>query len=451
METLNYCKTFQLEQEVYDVVAVGGGSAGICAAIAAARHGMKTLLIENTGWLGGIGTTAAMVEFGPIFRGGIKVVGGIPCELMQRMRDSGAAEVSGEEEGLYFAPESFAHTAMQMCEEAGVELLLHARFIDSIRDGNRIKGILVDTKERTMLISAKLFLDCSGDGDVFFKTGLPYELGRKQDGGVQPMTLVFFVNNVNYQMFLDHVAEQAGGDRDAYFVKLVKQAKADGKFTIPITRPGSTGPVPRHGRAYDLTCCEVFINGTNIIGSCGVNAKELTQAELVTRRQIYVMYDFLKEYVPGFENCYISHVPTEIGVRETRRLKGAYVLTQEDLLTKKKFDDRIAVGFNTIDIHQVAGEDFDLTHFRCGEYYTVPYRCLIPNDIENLIVAGRCVSATHEALGAIRVMVNTMPIAQAAGTAAAQAVRTGCSVQELDIAQLQNTLRLDGAVLEINN
>ena len=228
METLNYCKTFQPEQEAYDVVAVGGGSAGICAAIAAARHGMKTLLIENTGWLGGIGTTAAMVEFGPIFRGGIKVVGGIPCELMQRMRDNGAAEVSGEEEGLYFAPESFAHTAMQMCEEAGVELLLHARFIDSIRDGNRIKGILVDTKERTMLISAKLFLDCSGDGDVFFKTGLSYELGRKQDGGVQPMTLVFFVNNVNYQMFLDHVAEQASGDRDAYFVKLVKQAKAEG-------------------------------------------------------------------------------------------------------------------------------------------------------------------------------------------------------------------------------
>lgn len=450
MDVLHYEKTFTAESEAYDVVVVGGGSAGICASIAAARNGMKTLLIENTGWLGGIGTTAGMVEFGPIVRGGIRVLGGIPHELMQRMKDSGGAVLRNETEDMCFAPETFAHTAMAMCEEAGVQLLLHARFIDSIVRDRRICGILVDTKEKTMLITAKVFLDCSGDGDLFFKSGVPYEAGRACDGGFQPMTLVFFVNNVNYREFLSCVEAEAGGDPDAYFVKLVAQAKADGKFTIPITRPGSTGPVPRFGRAHDLSCCEVFINGTNVIGKSGICARELTQAELITRRQIYEMYDFLKAYVPGFSQCYISYVPSEIGVRETRRMRGCYMLTQEDLLEKRRFDDRIAVGFNMIDIHQVAGEDFDLTHMEPGAYYTIPYRCLICEELDNLIVAGRCISATHEALGAVRVMVNTMPIAEAAGTLAALAATDDQCVQSVDVEKLQQMLRKANAVLEID-
>ncbi len=449
MSNFHYSKTFSSEYAHYDVAIVGGGSAGICAAIASARNGMKTLLIENTGWLGGIGTTAAMVEFGPITRGGLRVLGGIPYELMQRMRQTGAAELKYDgTESLYFPPEIFAHTAMGMCEEAGVELLLHARFIDCLTEGGKITGILVDTKEGILLITAKVFMDCSGDGDVFFKAGLPFELGRSGDGGVQPMTLVFFVNNVNYKLFLENVTRETNGDPDPYFVNLVSKAKADGKFTIPITRPGSTGPVPRYGRKYDLSCCEVFINGTNVVGKNGACAKDLTQAEMTTRKQIYVMYEFLKEYVPGFENCYISHVPSEIGVRETRRIKGSYILTREDLLSQRKFEDRIAIGFNMIDIHQVAGEDFDLTRFRNGQYYTIPYRCLTCESLENLIVAGRCLSASHEALGAVRVMVNTMPIAEAAGTAAALTVKSECSVQEINISQLQSMLREAGALLE---
>ena len=449
MNLVKYEKQFAPEKDFYDVVVIGGGSAGICASIAASRNGMKTLLIENTGWLGGIGTTGAMVEFGPIVRGGLRVLGGIPYELMQRMKKFGGAELRNETEDMCFAAETFAHTAMLMCEEAGVELLLHARFIDSVIENRKIKGVIVDTKEKTMMICAKTFIDCSGDGDVFFKAGIPYELGRACDNNMQPMTLVFFVNNVNYKKFQDEVDKESNGDPDPYFVKLVAKAKADGKFTIPITRPGSTGPVPRFGRPYDLSCCEVFVNGTNIVGKCGVNAKDLTQAELTTRKQVYVMYDFLKAYVPGFEECYISHVPTEIGVRETRRLRGCYMLTKEDLLTQRKFEDRIAIGFNMIDIHQVAGEDFDLTHFADGEYYTIPYRSLICDGLENLIVAGRCISATHEALGAVRVMVNTMPIAEAAGTAAAIAVKSDKAFSQIDINLLQTTLRKANAILEI--
>ena len=337
---------------------------------------------------------------------------------------------------------------MKMCRKAGVELLLHARFIDSFTNGKKITGVLVDTKEGTKLIIAKLFIDCTGDGDVFFKAGVPYSFGRKEDGGVQPMTLVFFVNNVNYQMFLDEVLKCTGGEPDPYFVKLVAKAKADGKFHIPITRPGSTGPVPRYGRPYDLTSCEVFINGTNIIGKSGINAKELTESEMVARKQIYEMYEFLKAYVPGFKNCYISYVPNEIGVRETRRIKGLYTLTRDDLLQCRCFEDRIAIGFNMIDIHQVAGEDFDLTHLKDGEYYTVPYRCLVCNEYINLLTAGRCISVSHEALGAVRVMVNTMPIAQAAGTAAALAVKYSSDVQVIDVGELQDILRKAGAILE---
>ena len=445
--TFDYSRRFPVEDACYDVVAVGGGSAGICAAIAAARQGARTLLIENTGWLGGIGATAAMVEFGPIVRGGLRVVGGIPYELMQRMRRFGGAELRDETEDLCFAPESFAHVALAMCEEAGVELLLHTRFIDSVVENGRLSGVLVDNKEGMRLIRSKIWIDCTGDGDVFFRAGLPYKIGREIDGRTQPMTLVFFVNNVNYAHFLDEVARETGGDPDPYFTRLVSKARADRKFHIPIVRPGSTGPVPRCGRPYDLSCCEVFVNGTNVVGKCGVNARDLTEAECVTRRQMMEMYDFLKTYAPGFENCYISHVPCEIGVRETRRLEGVYILTADDLASGRRFDDVISVGFNMIDIHQVAGEDFDLTHFADGHYYSVPYRCLLPKELGNLLVAGRCISVTHEALGAVRVMVNTMPIAEAAGTAAAIAARTGCAVQKVPVGELQDTLRRSGAVL----
>lgn len=443
----DYYKQIVVADKEYDVAVIGGGSAGICAAIAAARLNASVLLIENTGWLGGIGTTAAMVEFGPIVRGGLRVVGGIPYELMQRMKEYGGAELRDETEDLCFAPESFAHTALEMCEEAGVEFLLHTRFIDSILQDGKISAIVVDNKEGLQLIKAKVFMDCTGDGDVFARAGLPFHIGRDIDGKTQPMTLVFFVNNVNYKHFLEVVAKEAEGDLDVYFTRLVSKARADGNFHIPIVRPGSTGPVPRCGRKHDLSNCEVFVNGTNIVGKCGVNAKDLTEAECITRKQVKEMFAFLKKYAPGFENCYISLVPSEIGVRETRRLDGVYVLTAEDLASGRKFEDTIAVGFNMIDIHQVAGEDFDLTHFADGHYYSVPYRCLLPKTIANLLVTGRCISVTHEALGAVRVMVNTMPIAEAAGYAAAMSAQKGCSVQNVPIDALQNTLKERGAVL----
>lgn len=447
MNNYLYKKNCLIAKEIYDVTVVGGGSAGICAAIAAARAGSKTLLIENTGWLGGIGTTAAMVEFGAIKRGGLRVVGGIPYELRERMCKFGGAESYNEFGNICFAPETFAHVAMLMCQESGVEFLLHTRFVDSIIEDNKISGILIDNKEGMSIITSKVFIDCTGDGDVFYKARLPFNMGREIDGGTQPMTLVFFVNNVDYASFLKDVHTKANGDKDAYFVDLVKKAKVDGNFDIPVTRPGSTAVVPRYGRQHDLSCCEVFINGTNVVGKNGVSAKDLTEAEIVTRKQIYQMYDFLKAYVPGFKNCYISHVPSEIGVRETRRLDGAYILSQQDLLLGHRFEDTIAVGFNTIDIHQVSGEDFDLTNFSDGCYYDIPYRCLIPKNLTNLLVAGRCISVTHEALGAIRVMVNTMPIGQAAGTAAAITASDNCAVQDVPVDKLQSELSKCGAII----
>ena len=442
-----YEKQVAIDSQTYDVIVVGGGSAGICAAIASARQGAKTLLVEDTGWLGGIGTTAAMVEFGPIVRGGLRVVGGIPYELMQRMRAFGGAELRDETEDLLFAPETFAHVAMLMCEEAGVELLLHTRMIDTLREGDAITGILLQDKEGMRVVSAKEYIDCTGDGDLFYNTGLPYGVGSDVNGFVQPMTLVFFVNNVNYAKFLEAAGGTTGPYLDKFFTGLVAKAKADGRFHIPVVRPGSTGPVPRYGRPYDLSCCEVFVNGTNIIYKNALKAKDITEAECTTRKQIYEMYEFLRDYTPGFENSYISHVPGCIGVRETRRLKGAYILTDKDLHSGIRFDDTIAVGFNMIDIHQIAGHDFDLTHFADGHYYNVPYRCLISNELKNLLVAGRCVSVTHEALGAIRVMVNTMPIGEAAGTAAALCAKHGCAVADVPMAELQQTLKDGNAVL----
>ena len=443
---LTYEKQVKTEAQRYNVMVVGGGSAGICAAIAAARRGAKTLLVEDSGWLGGIGTTAAMVEFGPIVRGGLRVVGGIPYELMQRMRAFGGAELRDETEDLLFAPDTFAHVAMLLCEEAGVELLLHTRMIDTLREGNTISGVLLQDKEGMRVVCADVYVDCTGDGDLFYSAGLPYGIGSDLNGYTQPMTLVFFVNNVNYAKFLEAAGGSTGPILDRFFTGLVARAKADGRFHIPVVRPGSTGPVPRYGRPHDLSCCEVFVNGTTILHRNGLNARDLTEAECTARKQVYEMYAFLRDYTPGFENSYISHIPGCIGVRETRRLKGAYVLTEQDLRSGTRFDDAVSVGFNMIDIHQIDGHDFDLTHFADGHYYSVPYRSLFSLELSNLLVAGRCISVTHEALGAVRVMVNTMPVGEAAGTAAAIAAKHGCSVADVPVAELQQILR-DGNVV----
>lgn len=446
-ELYEYKHNTPIAEESYDVAVIGGGSAGICAAIAAAREGAKTLLIEDTGWLGGIGSTCAMVEFGPVYRAGLRVVGGVPQELMERMIAFGGAVRLGEEGSTMFAPETFAHVAMEMCLEAGVKLMLHSRFIDCILEGERISGILVDTKGGMFAIRSKVFLDSTGDGDVFFRAGLPFKMGRDADGAMQPMTLVFFVNNVNYAVYEAAVQRETGGKMIPFFEKLVAKAKADGNFHVPISRPGSVGVVPRYGRIHDPESCEVFVNSTNVVGKCGADAKDLTEAEIITRRQVYELYAFLKDYVPGFADCYLSHVPNAIGVRETRRLTGRYVLTAKDMVTGKRFCDTVAVGFNTIDVHQVAGEDFDLTDFAPGEYYSVPYRCLVTNELSNLIVTGRCISVDHEALGAVRVMVNTMPIAEGAGTAAAIAAKLSCDVRDVPVDMLQETLVKNGAVI----
>lgn len=434
----------------FNVIVIGGGSAGICASMAAAGSGASTLLIEKGGYLGGIGTSGAMVEFGPIRKQGKRILGGIPYEIMKEMRKFGGAELRTEEhEDLLFTPESFASVSMEMCLNAGVEMLLHTRFIDCVVSEGKIEYIIVDNKEGTFAYAADIFIDCSGDGDVFFKAGLDYQTGRESDNKTQPMTLVFFVENVDYARFRQEVCRCAGGDNDAYFLEKVRTGKRKGTFKIPIERPGSVGPVPKIGRPYDLSCCEVFINGTNIMNHNGVDAKELTEAEIVCRRQVYDLYGFFKAEIPGFENCYISHVADSIGVRETRKLKGKHILSMDDLMSYKYFDDTIAIGFNMIDIHQVEGEGFDLYHMEDGKFYSIPYNSLISDKISNLITAGRCISATHEAIGAIRVMVNTMPVGEAAGTAAGIAVKHGYRVQEVDIDELRTTLLKNQVILAL--
>lgn len=449
MKTATYQKELPICPKEYDVIVIGGGSAGICASIAAAREGARTLLVENTGWLGGIGTTCAMVALGFIKRGEHRIIGGIPYELEQRMKALGGTlhfAENGEEEALYFSPETFAHAALTMCEEAGVELLFHTRFIDCITGPDeRIRGVVLSHKGGLEIYCAHTYIDCSGDGDVFASAGLPWKMGRDIDGLAQPMTLLFFVGDVNYSRFW----EACNADIVTYFHKVFGQAREQGAFRIPITRPGSIGIVPHYGREHDPSRCEVFINSTNILGKSGIDPVELSEAERITRKQVYELFDFFKNNVPGFENSYLSMVPTQIGVRETRRLEGAYKLTMDDLTSCRKFPDTVAIGWNTIDVHQVAGHDFDLTDIPVGRHYCIPYRSLYPLGLKNLLVAGRCISADHEALGAIRVMNNTMPIGEGAGTAAALCVRNNCNNDQLDPQELQDVLKKNGVVLSL--
>lgn len=452
-ERTSYQKELPVVAET-EVLVVGAGPAGLGAAIASARNGAQTLLVERFGFLGG-NLTAGLV--GPCMTsfsldGSEQLIKGIFEEFVVRMEKMGGALhpskipagseycsfiVFGHDKVTPFSPEAAKQVALEMCREAGVELLLHTFVADALVENDAVTGVVIANKSGLGVIRAALTVDCSADADVAARAGVPYHLGRDSDGLTQPMTLFFRVANVDDQKVKDYIAAHPEDFRP--FASLVNQAREAGEFTIPRKGVG----------VYRTLEPGIWrVNTTRIQRVDGTNAADLTKAEIEGRRQVMELLAFFRKWLPGFENCTLLDTATTIGVRETRRIEGEYTLTVEDLASGHDFPDVIALAGYPVDLHSPTGDDGILGgKYQSANAYQIPYRSLVPAKIDRLLVAGRSISATHEAMAAIRVMPPAMAIGEAAGTAAAIAMEYRVPPREVDVPTLQRALIRQNAYL----
>ena len=437
-----------------DVLVVGSGPAGLGAAIASARNGARTLLVERYGFLGG-NLTAGLV--GPCMTsysldGTTQLIKGIFEEMVLRMeRIGGAIHPSkvaasteycgfieyGHDKVTPFNPEAVKQVAMEMCLEAGVELRLHTFVVDAVMSGDTLAGVVAASKSGLEVLRGTVTVDCSADGDVAARAGVPFEIGRPEDGLTQPMTLFFRIANVDDARVKTYIADHPNDYRP--FSSLVQQARERGEF-----------PIPRRGVGmYKTLDPGVWrINPTRVQRLVGTSARDLTQAEIEGRRQVQTLMAFFRKWLPGFERCELLDTATQIGVRETRRIAGEYTLTLQDLAEGREFDDVIALAGYPVDIHSPTSDGGGVTgELKTANIYQIPYRSLVPLKVEQLLVAGRSLAATHEALAAVRVMPPAMAMGEAAGTAAAIAVSLGIPPRRVPVPELQTRLVRQGAYL----
>lgn len=444
---------------VVDVVVVGGGSAGLVAALAARRAGADVLLIERHGYLGGLLTG------GFVTKPQAPVVGGIPEELFERAIRLGGARGNTRyrlRDGTYtyfmspIDPETMKRVSFECVDEAGVKLLLHSLVVDSVTEGDDVKGVLVENKSGRQAILADVVVDASGDADVAAWAGAPYEVGRRKDGVAQPMSMMFRMGRVDVNVLVQYAKKHLDDFTFTYYPNVEGQIPEksqslnivlEGFMSLQKKASDEMGyESPRVGLNIKagLGIGDVFVNATRITEGVATNIQDLTKAEVQVRKQVQECVTFLRTYVPGFKDSYLLDTPTEIGVRESRRIIGEYTLTINDILHRRKFDDVVAKGYGVIDIHEPGGRRL---RFDAIEEYQIPYRCLLPKKINRLLVAGRCVSCDHEVLGTIRTIPTCMYTGQAAGVAAALSVKYNTTPRNLNVKALQKALIKQKVVL----
>ncbi|MEW6648744.1 MAG: FAD-dependent oxidoreductase [Chloroflexota bacterium] len=416
-----------------DVLVIGSGSAGATAAITAARLGAKVTLVERYGFMGGISTQVLDTFYGFFTPGSAarKVVGGVPdlviAELARRKAAIYRPNTYGAGQGITYDPEVLKVVWEMLAVKAGVRILYHSLMLDVIQSDQTIRAVIIANKAGVWRVSAHIVIDASGDADVAAKMGVPFE--SASDAPVQSLTTTFKMINVD--------TERARAVRKADLHARMEQA-ADWGYDLP-RKEGSAHITPLAG--------VMTTNMTRVGGIDPLDIEQLSQAEIEGRRQSMEYARFLIEQVPGYENAALGGLSTQIGVRESRRIFGAYRLTRADVLAARKFDDAIAQCGAPIEEHH-AGQDTRWEYLPDGDTYHIPYRCLLPQNIEGLLIAGRCLSADHDAHASVRSMGQCMAMGQAAGAAAAMAVQGNLGLHNLPINRLQDTLRSLGAILD---
>ncbi|MBI5274829.1 MAG: FAD-dependent oxidoreductase [Burkholderiales bacterium] len=430
----------------FDVVVLGGGPAGMAAAVAAARAGRNTLLVERYGFLGGMGTAAGVTNFCGLHanvHGRIRqVVHGVADDLLQRIDRLGGLNAP---HGLFgkIAAQAYDTAAYKIAADdlmlaAGVQVLFHAWAAAVVMDGQRrVKALLVETKSGRRAILGRAFIDASGDGDLCAWAGVPFAKGDAQGNMLYPSTM-FRLNGVD---------PQRAGEAWKTIPELMLKAESEGRYKFPrktpIVRPQKSG-------------IEWRVNLTQLANEFGdamdgTDAIELSESEILGRRQIAEVAGFLRE-VPGFEHSYIVDIAPQVGIRETRRIRGLYELTEGDVLDCASFDDTVGVNGWPLELHLKGDVEFRFPKIPESRGFNhLPYRITVPQGLDNVWVAGRCASMSHEAQSAARVTGACFVMGQAAGTAAHLALRQDCTAALVDVAQLQARLKSEGAFLGTEN
>ena len=430
---------------------------GVVAALAAARHHSRTLLVESSGLIGGLITGGRLTKpTGLVQAGGYR-------DLLERTASHGGGDprVQYSYWGAYtgvFDAELMQRAIIELLEEAGVEVLVFAHAIDTVRTGGRVAGVIVDTKSGEQCVLGRVVIDATGDGDVATLAGAPYSFGRASDGQVQPMTSYMRVLNVDFRELASDCQEhpedvrelvlprEPGGDNAAYalvffmtgFMNRIERARKEG-FAWIIPKDHLT-------LKAGLLPGEVNVNATRFHGNA-LDARTRSRAVIEIRKQAYCAFDFLKTYVRGFGQAVLLEVAPVLGVRETRRVTGDYVLTEGDVTGEARFADAIGLSNCPIDIHEPGGEGGRMQSVGAG--YGIPYRCLLPRDVDGVLLAGRCISVDAAAFASTRNTPACALTAEAAGVAAAVCASKGLLPREVDVSEIQGVLRDQGVVLGV--
>ena len=424
-----------------EVVVVGGGMSGSSAAIAAARLGVDVLLVEAYGFLGGTATASMVTPFMSNRVGNEDLTKGIFEDIVVAMQSRGAAERDNTRPGvIWFDKEALMYVLNELVIGSGCRLMLHTwGEMPLVRNGV-CEGVIVDNKSGRLAILADVLVDATGDGDMAAKAGCPYEIGRGYDEYTQASTLIFRMGGVNFNRAFAAQASRLnrpGGTIPLtyMFADIFRQAVSDGSFPSDIP----VGSIYFERTLHDGV---VSINATRAFEVVAIDVTDLTYASVETRRQAVEIADLMAARFPGFENAYLQETGTSVGVRESRRILGEYQLTGRDVLHGAEFPDVIARGCFSIDIHQpdFSGGGVVGLHLDPGDNYEIPYRCLIPLNCENLLLAGRCISVSHVALGSVRIMPIASSTGHAAGAAAALSVIREVTPRNLSYPDLREAL-----------